>query len=77
MLSTLRNLMRRLRRPAPPVITSEHGVTTEWCRKQAALNMRADHAKRDAVERLLAEQLGSEDAGVRASMRQFPEAYLS
>jgi hypothetical protein len=71
----LRKWLDSLRRPAPPVITSEHGVTTEWCRKQAALNMRADHAKRDAVEQLLAEQLGSEDAGVREAMRRYPESY--
>jgi hypothetical protein len=71
----LRKWLDSLRRPASPVITSEHGVTTEWCRKQAEANLRADHNLRDRVEQLLAAQLGDEDAGVREAMRRYPGAY--
>jgi hypothetical protein len=66
-------------RPEPPVITTmidgvEHTVT-ESQRKQAAINMRLDPAKRAAVERLLQDRYG-EARGLAEALRRYPEAYL-
>jgi hypothetical protein len=70
----LRNLFFPLK-PKPPVINTRYGDTTEWCRLQAALNMKADHGKRAEVEALLAKECGSEIAGLYESRRRYPEAY--
>lgn len=50
----------------PPIIPTEYGPVTEWCRRQAAINMRNDPAKKSAVEDLI---------GVEKAKAQFPEAY--
>jgi len=63
-------------RNRPPRIDTPWGQTTEWVRKQAAINLRIDHAKRDAVEAMLAEEMGSVEAGVREARRRFPESYV-
>jgi hypothetical protein len=50
----------------PPVIMTEHGPVTEWCRKQAALNMARDPA---LLARMIA-QFG--EAQIR---RNYPEVF--
>lgn len=73
-MSAIRRFIDKLRN-RPPRIDTPWGQTTEWARKQAAINMRLDHAKRDAVEAMLAEEMGSVEAGIKESKRRFPEAY--
>jgi len=63
-------------RNRPPKIHTPFGETTEWCRLQAAINLRLDHAKRDAVEAMLAEEMGSVEAGKKEARRRFPESYV-
>jgi hypothetical protein len=50
-----------------PVIISEYGRTTEWCRRQAVLNMRRDPA---LLARMIA-QFG--EARIR---RDYPEVWM-
>lgn len=71
MLDKLRNLPA----PTPPVIHTAYGPVTEWARRQAALNMRDDPVKRHAVEAVLIEKFGSEEAGMAEARRAYPEAY--
>jgi len=67
---------RRLRESeAPPVISTDYGPTTEWARKQAALQMRFDPDVKRIVEDALTERLGSTEAGIAESMRRYPECY--
>jgi hypothetical protein len=48
---------------------------SEAARRQAAINMRLDPAKRAQVEVMLGEKLGSLVAGIKESKRRYPEAY--
>lgn len=60
----------------PPIVTSEHGITTEWCRAQAARNMRADPLIRERVERLFIDKAGGNRAvGLARCRASFPEVY--
>jgi len=52
--------------PKPPIITSEFGVTTEWTRVQACVNMKKDP---DLLARMIA-QFG--EARIR---RDYPEVF--
>lgn len=61
--------------PPPPVIMTQWGPVTEAARKRAALNMKADPAKRRAVEELLCKQLGSVARGLAEARRRYPEVY--
>ena len=66
------------KRKGPPVIKTmidgtEYEVS-EVARRQAATNMALDHAKRNAVERLLQDQLG-EERGKSEMRRRYPEAF--
>jgi len=74
-LGTLIAKLRAKRTASPPVIEGPHGTTTEWARHQAAMNMRADAGLRAAVEDLLAQELGDEQAGIAEARRRYPEAY--
>lgn len=58
------------------VILTPWGKVSETARAQAAANMKADPAKRAAVEALLAKQLGSVAAGLAESRRRYPECYV-
>jgi hypothetical protein len=60
----------------PPVITSPFGETTEWARKQAAENMRADPAVMIRVIEFLTRQMGSEERGLAEAKRRYPEAFI-
>ena len=77
-MSILGTLIAKLRgtRPTapPPVIHSVHGDTTEWCRLQAARNMKADAGLRQAVEDLLIAEMGDMEAGRAEARRRYPEA---
>lgn len=73
-MSRVRAWFRRTFLP-PPVIRSEHGVTTEWCRHRAAMNMAADPALRKRVEDALIEQYGSREYGLAECKRRYFEAY--
>jgi hypothetical protein len=48
---------------------------SEAARRQAAINMRLDPAKRAQVEVMLGEKLGGLVAGIKESKRRYPEAY--
>jgi len=61
--------------PPPPVVMTEYGPTTEWARKQAALQMRFDPDVKRIVEDALTERLGSAEAGIAESRRRYPECY--
>lgn len=59
-----------------PVIKSQHGITSEEMRLQAACNMRLRPEIRIAVEQKLSKELGSVARGIAESRRRYPEAYL-
>lgn len=63
--------------PSMPVIKTPWGDVTESARRQAAINMAADPAKRAEVEAFLAKRLGSVAAGLAEAQRAYPEAYQS
>jgi hypothetical protein len=73
-MSAIRRFIDKLRN-RPPRIDTPFGPVTEWARRQAAENMYLDPVKRTGVEILLAEQLGSVEAGIKESRKRFPEAY--
>jgi hypothetical protein len=60
----------------PPEIMTEWGPTTEWARKQSAINMRLDAECKKRVENLLIREMGSVEAGLDESRRRYPEAYV-
>lgn len=64
------------RKRKPPVIATEYGPVTESARHQAALNMAADHALRERVVRLIANQCNlSLTAAWEEAKRRYPEAF--
>ena len=56
-------------------IPTPWGATTESMRLQAALNMKADPAKKREVEEFLVRQYGSVAKGLAEAQRRYPEAY--
>ena len=59
----------------PPRIVTPYGYTTEWARKQAVINMKADPAKRQAVLELLCKQEGSVAKDELEFQRRYPELF--
>lgn len=58
-----------------PVISSQHGQTSEGMRLQAAMNMKLDPVVRARVEEALVRQMGSVARGLAEARRRYPEAY--
>ena len=58
-----------------PKIFTQYGPTTEWARKLAVDNMKADPAKRQQVLELLCKQEGSVAKGEMEMKRRYPELY--
>jgi hypothetical protein len=67
--------LRRVPKPSAPVIMTDYGAVTEWARKQAAENMRANPDAKTSVERLLIDKYGSVDVGMQVARERYPEAY--
>lgn len=63
--------------PPLPIIMTEYGPTTEWARRQAAIEMKNDPDCKKSVEELLIQQLGSREAGLAEAKRRYPECYDS
>lgn len=64
-----REFRSRFGRKPPVICTTIDGTdysVTEWARKQAAANLKADLAKREAVERMI---------GADAARERYPEAF--
>lgn len=69
--------MTRATTPLAPLILTAYGPVSESARKQAAINMAADHDKRAAVIKLLADQIFDGDlvAGEAECRKRYPEAF--
>jgi hypothetical protein len=67
----------RFWRKKPPVVQTQWGPVTEKYRKQAALNMAADHDLRQRVVDLLQKQMkdGTPEAALAEAKRRYPEAW--
>ena len=75
MLLTFRELIKRFRSRTPVIPTEFGEPVPEFARLQAETNMRLDPVLRRKVERVLIEQFGSEEAGLREARRRYPKAY--
>ena len=59
-----------------PVIKSEHGITTEAARYQAAMNMKFNPEVKMRVEEHFTRKFGGNRArGIIEAMKYYPEAY--
>lgn len=58
----------------PIIIPTSWGPVSEPARKQAAINMSLDRAKRDAVEALMVKQYGATE-GPKLMRMRYPEAF--
>ena len=60
----------------PPVVMTQWGPVSEWARKQAALNMKADPQLRQRVIDVVQKELRCSDKEALAeTMRRYPEAF--
>jgi hypothetical protein len=59
----------------PPKIITPYGYTTEWARKQAAMNIKADPEMGKRVLDLLTRELGDVVKADAEMRRRYPEAF--
>jgi hypothetical protein len=57
-------LKPRATKPAPPILMTDWGPVTEWARKQAALNIKADSDTRTRVMQIIRAELEARRAGL-------------
>jgi hypothetical protein len=67
------NHLRSTRRDI--IIQTPYGPTTEWCRHQAAINMRDDPEKRAMCEAAMVLRVGDFQKAMEEMRRCWPEAY--
>lgn len=72
--NAIRRMFRRSKKP--PVIMTQWGPATEWARKQAIVNMKADPERLKAVKAIIIRDCGGSIAkGEIEFRRRFPELY--
>lgn len=76
MRSLATNIFNLFRKPKPAIhIVTPYGMTTEWARHQAGINMRNDADLREKVIASLAKELGSITKAEMELRRRYPEIF--